>query len=140
MMLLTFIIQGLFDISFRSRADDDCGGVLVDCALALGALCQLLLRDLAAGLSVSLIVSPALSGVGFPIVGMNAFAQTGVHSCRCVGTWRCCSVRRRAVTDLASAKPFAFWRCWRWRTHYWRFGDERHQQAPWANLCPRWSR
>ena len=47
--------------------------------LALGALLQLLTRDLLTGLSATgLIVSPAFgfAGVGFPVVGMNAFAQT----------------------------------------------------------------
>src|SRR5262249_31097447 len=45
--------------------------------LALGALMQLLVRDLATGLGLTgLIVSPAFgyAGVGFPILGMNAFA------------------------------------------------------------------
>ena len=45
--------------------------------LALGALMQLLVRDLATGLGITgLIVSPAFgyAGVGFPVLGMNAFA------------------------------------------------------------------
>ena len=45
--------------------------------LALGALMQLVVRDLATGLGLTgLIVSPAFgyAGVGFPVLGMNAFA------------------------------------------------------------------
>src|SRR5262249_32683767 len=47
--------------------------------LALGALLQLLVRDLATGLGLAgLVVSPAFgyAGVGFPVLGMNAFALT----------------------------------------------------------------
>src|SRR5260370_37443116 len=46
--------------------------------LALGALMQLVVRDLATGLGLTgLVVSPAFgyAGVGFPTLGMNAFAQ-----------------------------------------------------------------
>src|SRR3981189_597526 len=52
--------------------------VLVVGYLALGALLQLLVGDLATGLGLTgLVVSPAFgyAGVGFPILGMNAFAQ-----------------------------------------------------------------
>src|SRR4029453_14359011 len=45
--------------------------------LGLGALLQLLMRDLPAGLGLTgLIVSPAFGfvGVGFPILAMNAFS------------------------------------------------------------------
>ena len=53
------------------------GSLLIVGYLALGALMQLLMRDLATGLGLTgLIVSPAFgyAGVGFPILGMNAFA------------------------------------------------------------------
>jgi ABC-2 type transport system permease protein len=46
--------------------------------LALGALFQLLARELSTGLALTgLFVSPAFgfAGVGFPIIGMNAFSQ-----------------------------------------------------------------
>src|SRR5262249_47226500 len=46
--------------------------------LALGALFQLLVRDLATGLGLTgLVVSPAFgyAGVGFPVLGMSAFAH-----------------------------------------------------------------
>src|SRR5262249_4911296 len=45
--------------------------------LAIGALLQLLVRDLATGLGLTgIVVSPAFgyAGVGFPVLGMNAFA------------------------------------------------------------------
>ena len=81
MFLLSFILEGLYQIPFRGHV-----GMMIVAALLLivaylsvGALMQLLLRDLASGLSVTgLIVSPAFgyAGVGFPVVGMNLFAQT----------------------------------------------------------------
>jgi ABC-2 type transport system permease protein len=52
--------------------------LLIVAHLSLGALLQLLACDLATGLGLTgLFVSPAFgyAGVGFPIVGMNAFAQ-----------------------------------------------------------------
>jgi ABC-2 type transport system permease protein len=54
------------------------GLLLIVGYLALGALPQLLVRDLTTGLGLTgLIVSPAFgyAGVGFPVLGMNAFAQ-----------------------------------------------------------------
>jgi ABC-2 type transport system permease protein len=54
------------------------GSLLIIAHLSLGALLQLLARDLATGLGFAgLFVSPAFgyAGVGFPTVGMNAFAQ-----------------------------------------------------------------
>ena len=74
-------------------------------------MCQLL-RDHAAGLSVTgLIVSPAFgyAGVGFPIVGMNAFAQT--WSAILPLRWYMAVLFGQAARGLptqASAKPFAF--------------------------------
>jgi ABC-2 type transport system permease protein len=53
------------------------GSLMVIAYLALGALLQLLVRDLATGLGLTgLIVSPAFGfvGVGFPILAMNAFS------------------------------------------------------------------
>jgi ABC-2 type transport system permease protein len=54
------------------------GSLLIIAYLSLGALLQLLACDLATGLGLAgLFVSPAFgyAGVGFPAVGMNAFAQ-----------------------------------------------------------------
>ena len=77
MLLVPLILEGLLGISFRGNAP-----VMVIAAmllivgyLALGALMQLLVRDLATGLGLTgLIVSPAFgyAGVGFPILGRNA--------------------------------------------------------------------
>ena len=54
------------------------GSLLIVAYLSLGALLQLLAGDLATGLGLAgLVVSPAFgyAGVGFPTIGMNAFAQ-----------------------------------------------------------------
>ena len=53
--------------------------LLIIAYLAVGALLQLLVRDLASGLGLTgLVVSPAFgyAGVGFPVLAMNAFAQS----------------------------------------------------------------
>ncbi len=79
MLLLPLILEGLLGISFRGHAPMViiAAMLLIVGYLALGALMQLLVRDLATGLGlIGLIVSPAFgyAGVGFPILGMNAFA------------------------------------------------------------------
>src|SRR5260221_7197683 len=54
------------------------GSLLIIAHLSVGALLQLVAGDLATGLGLAgLIASPAFgyAGVGFPTVGMNAFAQ-----------------------------------------------------------------
>jgi ABC-2 type transport system permease protein len=80
MLIVALIIEGWFGIAFR-------GDVVMMVAaaelfvigyLSLGALLQLLARNLLTGLSATgLIVSPAygFAGVGFPVLGMNAFSQ-----------------------------------------------------------------
>jgi ABC-2 type transport system permease protein len=79
MLVVPLVLEGLLGISFRG----DVPMVVVAASLfiigylALGALVQLLVRDLATGLGLTgLIVSPAFgfAGVGFPILAMNAFA------------------------------------------------------------------
>jgi ABC-2 type transport system permease protein len=80
MMVVALIIEGFFGIAFRGDV-----AMMVAAAalfiigyLALGALLQLLTRNLLTGLSATgLIVSPAygFAGVGFPVLGMNAFSQ-----------------------------------------------------------------
>jgi ABC-2 type transport system permease protein len=114
MFLLTFIIEGLFDIPFKGHAPMMIVAALlmIVAYLSLGALLQLLLRDLATGLSVTgLIVSPAFgyAGVGFPIVGMNTFAQT--WSAFLPLRWYMAVLFGQAARGLpteASARPFAF--------------------------------
>jgi ABC-2 type transport system permease protein len=79
MLTLPLILEGLLGISFRGHAPMVviAAMLLIVGYLALGALMQLLVRDLATGLGLTgLIVSPAFgyAGVGFPVLGMNAFA------------------------------------------------------------------
>ena len=79
MLMVPLILEGLLGISFRGNAPMmvAAGMLLIVAYLALGALLQLLVRDLAIGLGLTgIIVSPAFgfAGVGFPILGMNAFA------------------------------------------------------------------
>ena len=79
MLSMPLILEGLLGISFKGHTPMMviAGMLLIVGDLALGALMQLLVRDLATGLGLTgLIVSPAFgyAGVGFPILGMNAFA------------------------------------------------------------------
>jgi len=79
MLLMPLILEGLLGISFRGYVPIMvvAATLLIAGYLALGALMQLLVRDLATGLGLTgLIVSPAFgyAGVGFPVLGMNAFA------------------------------------------------------------------
>jgi ABC-2 type transport system permease protein len=74
------ILEGMFDIQFRGDVPMmiAAGILLIIAYLAVGALMQVLARDLVTGLSLtSIFVSPAFGyvGVGFPILGMNAFAH-----------------------------------------------------------------
>src|SRR5262249_56394703 len=80
MFLVPLILEGFLGISFKGHVPMVLAGVslLIIASMALGALLQLLARDLATGLSATgLILSPAFGflGVGFPILGMNTFAQ-----------------------------------------------------------------
>jgi ABC-2 type transport system permease protein len=79
MLTLPLILEGLLGISFRGHTPMVviAAILLIVGYLALGSLMQLLVRDLATGLGLTgLIVSPAFgyAGVGFPVLGMNAFA------------------------------------------------------------------
>ena len=80
MLSVALILEGLLGISFKGDVPMmvAAGSLLIIGYLALGALLQLLVRDLATGLGLTgLVVSPAFgyAGVGFPVLGMNAFAQ-----------------------------------------------------------------
>jgi ABC-2 type transport system permease protein len=80
MLCVPLILEGMFDISFKGDVPMmiAAGSLLIVGYLALGALLQLLMRDLSTGLGLTgLIVSPAFgyAGVGFPILEMNAFAS-----------------------------------------------------------------
>jgi ABC-2 type transport system permease protein len=79
MMSVPLILEGIFGISFKGDVlmVVAAGSLMVIAYLALGALVQLLVRDLPTGLGLSgLIVSPAFgfAGVGFPILAMNTFS------------------------------------------------------------------
>ena len=80
MLSVPLILEGLLGISFKGDVPMIvvAASLLIVGYLALGALVQLLVRDLAIGLGLTgLVVSPAFgyAGVGFPTFGMNAFSQ-----------------------------------------------------------------
>jgi len=79
MLSMPLLLEGMLGISFKGDVPMMivAASLLIVGYLALGALLQLLVRDLATGLGLTgLVVSPAFgyAGVGFPILGMNAFA------------------------------------------------------------------
>ncbi|QPF87787.1 ABC transporter permease [Bradyrhizobium genosp. L] len=80
MLAEPLVLEGLLQVPFRGDVPlmIAAGCLLIVAYLSLGALLQLLVRDLASGLGLAgLIASPAFgyAGVGFPTVGMNTFAQ-----------------------------------------------------------------
>src|SRR6201999_4014911 len=80
MLAETLFLEGVLRITFRGDLPlmMAAASLLIVAYLSLGALLQLLTGDLATGLGLAgLFVSPAFgyAGVGFPTVGMNAFAQ-----------------------------------------------------------------
>lgn len=75
-----FIIHSFYEVPFRGSAVmvGAAGVLLIVAYLSLGALFQLLTRNLATGLSLTGIAcSPAFgfAGVGFPVLAMSPFAQ-----------------------------------------------------------------
>src|SRR5262249_26473191 len=80
MLAVPLSLEGLTGVEFRGDLPMmvAAASLLIIGYLALGALMQLLVRDLATGLGLTgLVVSPAFgyAGVGFPTFGMNAFSQ-----------------------------------------------------------------
>jgi ABC-2 type transport system permease protein len=80
MLAEPLFLEGLLKIPFKGDIPlmVAAGSLLIVAHLSLGALLQLLAGDLASGLGLAgLFVSPAFgyAGVGFPTIGMNAFAQ-----------------------------------------------------------------
>jgi ABC-2 type transport system permease protein len=80
MLVEPLFLEGALQIPFKGDLPlmVAAGSLLIVAHLSLGALLQLLAGDLATGLGLAgLFVSPAFgyAGVGFPTVGMNAFAQ-----------------------------------------------------------------
>lgn len=79
MLSVPLILEGIFAIPFKGNVlmVIAAGSLMVIAYLTLGALMQLLLRDLPTALGLlGLILSPAFGfvGVGFPILAMNAFS------------------------------------------------------------------
>ncbi|MBO0716958.1 MAG: ABC transporter permease, partial [Rhizobiales bacterium] len=79
MLSVPLILEGALGIPFKGNLPMMvvAASLLIISYLALGALLQLLVRDLTTGLGLTgLVVSPAFGyvGVGFPVLGMNAFA------------------------------------------------------------------
>jgi ABC-2 type transport system permease protein len=113
MLATALILEGLMEIPFKGDLPMmlAAGSLLIIAYLALGALFQLLARDLATGLGLTgLVVSPAFgyAGVGFPTLGMNAFAHA--WSAILPLRWYMAVLLGQAARGLpvhASARPFA---------------------------------
>ncbi len=80
MVVVAVIIHGVYQITFRgdSVLMGAAACLLVIAYLSIGAMFQLLVRNLALGLSLTAILcSPAFgfAGVGFPLFGMGGFAR-----------------------------------------------------------------
>jgi ABC-2 type transport system permease protein len=113
MLAEPLFLEGVLQIPFRGDVPlmVTAGSLLIVAHLSLGALLQLVAGDLASGLGLAgLIVSPAFgyAGVGFPTVGMNAFAQ--VWSAFLPLRWYMAVLLGQAAKGLPvseSAVPFA---------------------------------
>ncbi|HEV2624245.1 MAG TPA: ABC transporter permease [Xanthobacteraceae bacterium] len=113
MLSVALILEGMLGISFKGDVPMMvvAGSLVIIGYLALGALLQLLVRDLATGLGLTgLVVSPAFGyvGVGFPTLGMNAFAQA--WSALLPLRWYMAVLMGQAARGLPlsdSARPFA---------------------------------
>jgi ABC-2 type transport system permease protein len=80
MLTVPLILEGLLGVAFKGNVAMIivAASLFLISYLAIGALLQLLVRDLATGLGLTgIVVSPAFgyAGVGFPLLGMNAFAS-----------------------------------------------------------------
>src|SRR6201999_392818 len=113
MLAEPLFLEGVLSIPFKGDLPlmVVAGSLLIVAYLSLGALLQLLARDLATGLGLAgLIASPAFgyAGVGFPTIGMNTFAQ--VWSSILPLRWYMAVLLGQAARGLPvsdSAKPFA---------------------------------
>ena len=113
MLAEPLFLEGVLQIPFKGDVPlmIAAGSLLIVAYLSLGALLQLLAGDLATGLGLAgLFVSPAFgyAGVGFPTVGMNAFAQ--VWSAILPLRWYMAVLLGQAARGLPvseSAGPFA---------------------------------
>ena len=113
MLVEPLFLEGVLQIPFRGDLPlmVAAGSLLIIAYLSVGALLQLLAGDLATGLGLAgLFASPAFgyAGVGFPTVGMNAFAQ--VWSAILPLRWYMAVLLGQAARGLPvskSAVPFA---------------------------------
>jgi ABC-2 type transport system permease protein len=113
MLSVALILEGFLGISFKGDLPImlAAGSLLIIGYLAVGALMQLLVRDLATGLGLTgLIVSPAFgyAGVGFSTFGMNTFSQ--VWGAILPMRWYMAVLLGQAARGLPlaeSARPFA---------------------------------
>jgi ABC-2 type transport system permease protein len=113
MLTEALFLEGVLQIPFRGDLLllVAAGSLLIISYLSLGALLQLLARDLATGLGLAgLIASPAFgyAGVGFPTIGMNIFAR--VWSAILPLRWYMAVLLGQAARGLpvsVSAVPFA---------------------------------
>ena len=113
MLAEPLVLEGVLQIPFKGDVPLVliAGSLLIVAHLSLGALLQLLTGDLASGLGLAgLFVSPAFgyAGVGFPTIGMNAFAQ--VWSAILPLRWYMAVLLGQAARGLPvseSAVPFA---------------------------------
>ena len=81
MVVGAITIHGVYEVPFRGDAvlTGAAACLLVTAYLSVGALLQLLARNLAFGLSLTgIFCSPAFgfAGVGFPVLGMGEFARS----------------------------------------------------------------
>jgi ABC-2 type transport system permease protein len=81
MVVIAFVVHGAFEVSFRgdSLVLGIAAILLIWAYLCVGALFQLLVRNLAFGLSLTgIFCSPAFGfvGVGFPLLAMSGFARS----------------------------------------------------------------
>ena len=113
MFSVPLLLEGLLGISFKGDVPMMVisGVLLIVGYLALGALLQLVVCDLAVGLGLTgLVVAPAFgyAGIGFPTFGMNAFAQ--LWSTILPLRWYMAVLLGQAARGLPvadSARPFA---------------------------------
>jgi len=113
MLAEPLFLEGVLQIPFRGDVPlmVAAGSLLIVAYLSVGALLQLLAGDLPTGLGLAgLFASPAFgyAGVGFPTVGMNAFAQ--VWSAILPLRWYMAALLGQAARGLPvseSAVPFA---------------------------------
>jgi len=81
MVVIAITIHGAFEVSFRGDSFllGIAASLLIWAYLSVGALLQLLVRNLAFGLSLAgILCSPAFGfvGVGFPLLAMSGFARS----------------------------------------------------------------